>query len=44
MALVDLAATDFMTSKMLRNLQIRPSLAIFVGMICMSILALGEDS
>jgi zinc transporter 1/2/3 len=46
MALVDLVATDFMNSKMLRNfrLQIGASLALFVGMLCMSILALGEDS
>ncbi|KEH24870.1 putative zinc/iron permease [Medicago truncatula] len=46
MALVDLVATDFMNSKMLTNfrLQLGASLALFVGMICMSILALGEDS
>ncbi|WJX65420.1 hypothetical protein P8452_50085 [Trifolium repens] len=45
MALVDLVATDFMNSKMLRNfrLQIGASLALFVGMLCMSILALGEE-
>jgi len=35
-----------MNSKMLTNfrLQLGASLALFVGMICMSILALGEDS
>lgn len=46
MALVDLVAADFLNSKMLRNLrlQLGACLALFIGLICMSILALMENS
>ncbi|CAI8594460.1 unnamed protein product [Vicia faba] len=46
MALVDLVAADFLNSKMLTSLrlQLGASLALFIGLICMSILALMEHS
>lgn len=45
MALVDLIAADFLNSKMLKSfrLQLGASLALFVGLICMSILAIIEN-
>lgn len=44
MALVDLLATDFMGTRMLSSfrLQLGASLALLMGLICMSILALWE--
>lgn len=44
MALVDLLATDFMSTKMLRSfrLQLGASLSLLIGLTCMSILALWE--
>ncbi|KAK7271689.1 hypothetical protein RJT34_27793 [Clitoria ternatea] len=46
MALVDLLATDFMSTKILRSfkLQLGASFALLMGLICMSILALWEES
>ncbi|KAK7316428.1 hypothetical protein VNO77_35455 [Canavalia gladiata] len=45
MALVDLLATEFMSTKMLKSfrLQLGASFALFMGLICMSILALWEE-
>ncbi|XP_027359241.1 probable zinc transporter 12 [Abrus precatorius] len=46
MALVDLLANDFMSTKMLRSfrLQLGPCFALLMGLICMSILALWEEA